>query len=308
MSSSPPLIIRAPRDNSFTVFVKTLLSRSNLSATNITKMLSDEICMKRFRDAFTHESADQDNNYQFLEKIGDSCVNKCIRFYIIKKFPNLHNKQGVEYISELECNWKSTEYLSKFADYLGFKPFISADEDSINKNIRARSEDVFEAFVGALELNADSIIGDTMGYGICYCFMSSMLNRIKIEYTYEQLINSKSRLNELFLGMKDDTLKMKYTTTSTVSEKYGRIFTSKLYIGDKAMGNSDDLKRLDKKYLEDIGTIYKYPYRKKVVAEKVAAEVAVYNLIRQSKSSKNLSDSVKKMMEKKSINPFKIKE
>lgn len=301
-------IIYAPRDESFTKFIRTLLLRGNLLEDSINALLSSPKYINRFKNAFTHETADPDNNYQFLEKIGDSCVNKCIRFYIIKKFPKLHNKQGVEYISELESNWKSTAYLSQFADKLNFKKFISADEDSINKNIRARSEDVFEAFVGALELNIDDYKGDCTGYGVCYKFVSSMLDDIKVEYTYEQLINSKSRLNELFLGIKDDNLKMKYETVSEVDDINGRTFKSKITIGKKTMGNSEHFCKLNIKYRENIGVVYKEPYRKKVVAEKVAAEVAIYNLIRQSRKRKsNLSLSVEKMAAKKAINPFKKK-
>jgi dsRNA-specific ribonuclease len=305
MSDIRQKIIFAPRGKQFTEFIRILLERSKIQPYKITSILNSNICMKRFKDAFTHDSADADNNYQFLEKIGDSCVNKCIRFYIIKRFPQLHNKQGVEFISELESKWKSTAYLSKFADQLGFKKFISADDDSINKNIRSRSEDVFEAFVGALELNIDFLNGDSAGYGVCYIFVSSMLNTINVKYTYEQLINSKSRLNELFLGLKDDTLKMKYITTSSLHDTNGRTFKSLVNIGGKIMGNSDDFNRLDKKYIESIGVWYKPPYRKKVVSEKVAAEVAIYNLIRQSKrKGSNLTLSVKKMQIKRDLNPF----
>lgn len=305
MSLEMQKIILAPRGKQFTEFIRILLERSKIQPCKILSILASDSYMKRFKDAFTHDSADADNNYQFLEKIGDSCVNKCIRFYIIKRFPQLHNKQGVEFISELESKWKSTAYLSKFADQLGFKMFISADEDSINKNIRSRSEDVFEAVVGALELNIDDLCGDSTGYGVCYTFVSSMLNTINVNYTYEQLINSKSRLNELFLGIKDDTLKMKYSTSSAFNEINGRTFRSTVNIGGKIMGNSDDFNRLDKKYIEEIGVFYKPPYRKKVVAEKVAAEVAIYNLIRQSKRrGSNLTVSVKKMGLKKDLNPF----
>ena len=306
MSSSPEILF-APRGTQFVDFIKSVLMRCTFSKSELKTITNDEACLTRFKDAFTHESADPDRNYEFLEKIGDSCVNKCIRFYIIKKFPSLHTKQGVEYISELESKWKSTSYLSSFADKLNFKSFISADVDSISKNIRTRSEDVFEAFIGALELNVDSIRGDNTGYGVCYEFMTSLLDEIKVVYSYEQLINSKSRLNELFLGLKDNSLKLTYSTTSRVDKKDGRIFRSNIVIGGKTMGDSIHFNKLDKEYLAQIGLTYTPPYRRKIVAEKVAAEVAIYNLIRQSRVNKstNLYTSVQKMYAKKALNPFK---
>jgi dsRNA-specific ribonuclease len=193
----PQVIIYAPRDERFTLFIENLLSKCELKEEHFNTIRKSEVCMKRFKDAFTHESADSLNNYQFLEKLGDCVINAAIRFYIIKKFPELHKKEGVEYISELESAWKSKAYLSSFADSLNFKDFISADEDSIKKNIRSRSEDCFEAFIGALELNVDDIVGELTGYGVCYKFIKKLLDGIEIDYTYEQLSSSKSRLNEL---------------------------------------------------------------------------------------------------------------
>lgn len=297
-------IIYASRGQEFIDFISSLLRRLHLSL-KIKRLLISGEYLKRFERAFTHESADKKHNYQFLEKIGDSTINKIIRFYIIKKFPELHNKEGVEFISELESKWKSTSTLSQMADKLGFKRFISADEDSIMKNIRCRSEDVIEAFIGALELNIDHILGPCEGYKYCFSFMASLLDTIPINYTYEQLINSKTRLNELFLGIKSGTLGLRYETNVEVGGDNGRVFHSKVIIGGKIMGKSQDINRLDPHYLKQIGVIYTEPYRKKIVAEKVAAEVAVYNLIRQSKQKQtNLTESVRKMNEKKMLNPF----
>ena len=307
LSEEEVKIIHAPRDNSFKEFIRSLLQKADLDKMVI-KVLLKPRSLKLFADSFTHESANEEHNYQFNEKFGDTTVNKSIRTYITYKFPKLQNKEGVEYISELESKWKSTEQLSRFANDLGFKEFISADEERLDKNIRATSEDVFEAFVGALEMNIDREFDIGEGYCTCYKFMERLLNTINISYTYEQLINSKSRINELILGMKNHNLKLKYVSNKNVEDA---IFSSKVYIVNKEtkseelIGDSNNLNRLDVSYQQNFKGVYRPPFRKKVVSEKAAAEVAIYNLIIKSESGDEiLIESVKKMRRKRNLCPF----
>ena len=153
-----------------------------------------------------------------------------------------------------------------------------------------------------MELNADREFGEFQGYSICASFICALLETIDITYTYEQLINAKSRINELFLGLKDPTRKLKYSSIKNIEDA---TFISTVSIGGRIMGSSDMLSSIDAKYSSDLQT-YRTPFRKKVLAEKAAAEVAIYNLIQESKygSDENLTEAVEKMSIKKALNPF----
>lgn len=301
-------IIIAPRDDTFKIFLTSLLQRGGLEQNIIDNILQDSRCFKLFSNAFTHLSADPLNNYEFLEKLGDATVNKIIRYYIIMQFPELHNKEGVEYISLLETKWKSTSCLYSFAQKLNIKQFISADKDYTDIKVRTTSEDIFEAIVGAMELSINLLYPDNYGYNICYNFVVSLLKDINIKYTYEQLLNSKSRLNELVLGVKDVSMKIEYKTKSEITSEC-RVFVTNIYINGKLIGCSDDLKLVNEKYIQGTGVSYPTPFRLKIASEMAASEVVIYNLIKSSKleGNEHIRKSVMQMAKKKKLCPFSNK-
>jgi len=206
-SSSPEkkVIFYAPRDDSFKDFIKGLLFTCSMSKESVNSIISDKKCMAIFEKAFTHESVDQEQNYQFLEKIGDSTVNKIIRFYIFRKFPKLKCMEGIKYISRLETDWKSGKSLSKLAQNKGFRPFISASQEKLDNDIIPLLEDTLEAFVGAVETIVDEKYGNCIGYRAAYAFVVKLLDEIKIDYSYDALFDAKTTVNVLYNHIKSQT-------------------------------------------------------------------------------------------------------
>ena len=78
-------------------------------------------------------------------------------------------------------------------------PFISTNFNRGSKDdITSTLEDVFESFFGATELIIDNKFKIGTGYKICYKIISRLLDKINITINYEDLVDSKTRLKELF--------------------------------------------------------------------------------------------------------------
>jgi dsRNA-specific ribonuclease len=163
--------------------------------------------------AFTHPSVDPVENYEFYEFIGDVTVNKCIVWHAHRRFPHLRTVKGVEIISQLKSNLVSRKSLSSFADKLDFWKYIRMTSEIQERHKKKVLEDVFEAFIGALEMIIDDCVNPHSGYGVCYTIIDSILSNIKISLATIDLKDSKTRLKELF--DKNPNLKnLKYIVTS----------------------------------------------------------------------------------------------
>ena len=89
------------------------------------KKWTDDEGMEIFSKAFTHKTADSDNNYEILEFLGDKAANHAISLYLYNKFPQLHCTDGVKILARLDINNKSKASFYPIAESLGFWPFIS---------------------------------------------------------------------------------------------------------------------------------------------------------------------------------------
>lgn len=179
--------------------IREVLSLSNLKKKYIDK-ITDKAGMELYEQAFTHASI-SDTNYEWLEILGDSTLNKCIVWYINDRFPQLRNAGGVKVIARLKINLVSKNNFSEIAERLGFLPFIRYNEDNMkNKtfNIRSLLEDTLEAFFGATEILIDRIVSPGAGYGICYHLLKHIMDPIPISLKYEDLYDPITRLKETF--------------------------------------------------------------------------------------------------------------
>lgn len=162
-------------------------------------ILTDKIEM--YRAAFISPSFDPLNNYELYEKLGDATANEAIVWYFYTIFPQLRCPAGVKVIASLKNLYASTEYFSKFAETLGFWPYVKATADEIKSKEKKQKllEDVFEAFLGATKL----ILLEKFGfYGtgneIVYSIIKSLLDGYKISLEEEDLYDAKTRLKEFF--------------------------------------------------------------------------------------------------------------
>lgn len=136
---------------------------------------SDETCDNKM------ECIDiQEDSNERLEWLGDSILDSIITDYIFKRFTN--SDEG--YMSTLHTKLVRTQTLAKISKFYNLNKFILLSKNlDINLNARMNdkvNEDLFEAFIGALFTDFESI---SYGYAfdLCYKFIvKSFENNIDI--------------------------------------------------------------------------------------------------------------------------------
>jgi dsRNA-specific ribonuclease len=192
------------RGESFKKLIIGLLNRGRLKPKYIEK-LTNESAMEAYNKAFTAASADEKNNYEQFEQLGDLTANKFIVWYAYRRFPQLDCPEGVKVVARLRINYGAKESFAPLAENLGFWDYISAMEDGETRNVKYRNrhkkdllEDTFEAFVGCTEYLLDKEYRPGVGYGIVYDILSDIFNELSISLKFEDLFDSKTRLKETF--------------------------------------------------------------------------------------------------------------
>ena len=186
------------RDETFKKMIVNILStRSGLKQKYIDS-ITDEEGMKVFSQAFTHPTINETENYEFYEIIGDSTVNKSIVWYLTRRFPKLRTPQGVPIIARLKICLVSKKTLATLCEKLNVWNFVSSDMDTRQTKMKKTLEDVFEAFLGAVEFLIDSKIKEGAGYSFSYSIIKSLFDEIDISLKYNDLYDAKTRLKELF--------------------------------------------------------------------------------------------------------------
>lgn len=157
-------------NNIRTLVIKTLaptITKGNPPVTDtelLTKFV-DRDNMLIWAKAFTHESFDKKFNNEDLEFQGDVMLQSVFPKFLMLKFPQFHKKQYTFF---------NTHYMSGAEHYiyskiLGFdKNYIRMAKD-LSYN-RAANADVFEAFVGALDVVAEKVQPGS-GYTRCANFI-----------------------------------------------------------------------------------------------------------------------------------------
>lgn len=197
------MIIYGTRNEKFWQMIRSTIERSGLKKEYIDKLLSDERAIDMYNCVFTHLSADSEKNYEWLEILGDSTLNKCVVWYISKRFPQLRCPEGVKIIARLKINLISKKTFAEIATNLNWWEFVTAEEEIKQTKKKKLMEDIFEAFFGATECLIDSIVYPGSGYAICYRIVASLFNSLDISLSYESLYDPITRLKEIFDYFKD---------------------------------------------------------------------------------------------------------
>lgn len=183
------------RGEMFTSFLKEIFKKGNIKEKYIGCLLSPE-SIKLFERAFTHETVDNLNNYQFLEIIGDITVNKIIVWWFSRKFPKLNNPLGVEILARFKIAYGARKTLFIIGQKMGLWPFISISQDNITE-MQKTIEDTLEAFLGAIEKILDERFTVGVGYNIVYDILSNYLNQLDINLSYDALYDPTTRVEQI---------------------------------------------------------------------------------------------------------------
>jgi dsRNA-specific ribonuclease len=193
-------------DKAFKKFlVDLVVTRGNIQPI-VAEKLFDDNGLPRMKKAFTHWSFDE-LDYEQLETLGDVTVNKCVVWYLYRRFPELRNNdKGAFIITEAKKNLIKKGTLSRFSKQLGLNKWIrykeyTYTENNIQKKIvedDSMREDVFESFCGALEDLIDNRIMFTLGYSTVYALISSFLDTQEISIDIQDLVSTRTKLKEIF--------------------------------------------------------------------------------------------------------------
>jgi dsRNA-specific ribonuclease len=197
------MVFIGSREADFQRMLRDTINKSNLRADLVDKLIQHERFQNTMHIVFTHPSVDKTNNYEFYEILGDSTLNKCVVWYISKRFPQLQCTEGVKIIARLKINLISKKTFSHLAQCLGFWDFISAEDETRQTKMKKVLEDVFEAFFGALEMLLDEIVYPGAGYPICYRIIVALFGKLTISLAYNDLYDPITRLKEIFDYFKD---------------------------------------------------------------------------------------------------------
>jgi dsRNA-specific ribonuclease len=186
------------RGEKFKNYIRSILIRGNIKPKFIEAVLNED-SMRILDAAFTHESANPKQNYQFLENLGDVTANETLVWYFSRRFPQINCPAGTDTIARLKIKYGAKKSFSQFANKLGMWPYISASEYVRETQRSARLEDVFEAFIGAIKKILDATFMIGVGNSVVYDIISGFMDKLDIPLDYYDLFDAKSRLNETIM-------------------------------------------------------------------------------------------------------------
>ena len=92
-------IYSGDRGINFENMLRNILKKGKLKKDYIDLIIKNG--MPLYSQAFTHPTADENNNYEPLEFLGDSIVNCVIVWYLSRRFPQLNCQDGVKILARL---------------------------------------------------------------------------------------------------------------------------------------------------------------------------------------------------------------
>lgn len=234
-------IYYGPRDISFKKLIISFLKKGKLKQEYI-DLLTTEDCMEVWGRAFTHSSVDPDNNYEYLEFLGDSIANAAIVWYFDQKFPQLRCQAGVKVLARLKIQYVSKQTFYEIAEKLGFWRFISGSVTSRQRSMKSMLEDSLEALIGATVELINKKIHPRAGFGIIQDIIEDLYNDLDITLDYYKLFDSITILKEIFDNHKE-LGKMSYQTNTVKDETMDfPVSFAKVYAGNVLLAEGQGAK------------------------------------------------------------------
>lgn len=256
------VIYNGKRGPEFVSLIRSILIKAKLRSNYLDLLLDDE-SIKLYEQAFTSDTANETENYEVFEQLGDVLIGSFIVWYSYRRFPRLMKPEGVKIVARLRINYGGEESLAEIADSLGFGPYITSavdqrgQEDRLDdENYMKLLEDVFEAFIGATAYIIDNKIRQGIGYAIVYDILSAIFDEIPISLKYSSLFDSVTRLKELYDFNKELGTKVLYQEQYLPEKKLTEVLVYQFDKGKKIF-------------------IGKGMARRKARAKRVAAEQAI---------------------------------
>ena len=203
--------INSMTESEFSQLLKPLLfrlleKRSGMTTQSINIYLTDEN-MLQFNKAFTHESFDAVNNYEYLETLGDITLNKCVIWYFHRRFPNLKTlPKANKIMTNLKTKNVARDKFAQLSRRLQFQNYIRFKSYEDPKKLGKKPmldnnmlSDVFEAVMGTLEDIIDTTeklpgIGATPVYNI----VASLLDQDQFSLDIALVAEPKTQLMQGF--------------------------------------------------------------------------------------------------------------
>ena len=273
----PIEIYSGDRGINFEDMIRSILKKGKLKEEYINRIITNG--KEVYYQAFTHPTANPNNNYEPLELLGDSIVNCCIVWYLSRRFPQLNCQDGVKIIARLKINLVSKKIFADFGNQLDFWKYVSADKETRDTKMKKTLEDVFEAFFGATQKLIDSEIRMGVGYSICYNIITKLFDTLHISLKYEDLYDAKTRLKEVFDFFKETIGQIKYENERVERIQHVKVF--RLYT---------DTRGKKQKILLGRGSAALKPD-----AQQKAATIALEYLNREGKFIKEVPEIYKKL-------------
>ena len=213
-------------DDKIATFVSDILYRFGNVDPLMAKQLMDAEGIKIFRTAFTHWTVTFTNkselNFEVYETLGDVTFNKVIMFYLMRRFPELMTDPEANYkLTEAQKLYKSRLLGYKFADELNLPSMVRWRNFKYGNNPQKIIEmdnkfktDVFESFLGAVELLIDTKVFPHAGYSVAYHILDTLLKDVDMTVDVALTKPPTGKLKELmdrlhgvriYLPQKDDT-------------------------------------------------------------------------------------------------------
>lgn len=127
-------------------------------------------------------------SYERLEFVGDSVIHTILALYLYQRYPN----ESEGFMTRLRSNIEKGDALSILSKICGLNNYVIISRYIEKKNGRENNEkimeDVFEAFIGALRIEA--------GYDITERFL---INLIEEEIDFSEILHSESNYKDVLL-------------------------------------------------------------------------------------------------------------
>lgn len=273
-------IYKGSRGADFVNMIKNVLVRGNIKEKFIDKLLSKD-AIGLYNIAFTHKSADPENNYEFLELLGDISANRNIVWYFSNRFPEINCPQGTDVLSRLKIKYISKKTYGNIGKRMGFWDFVTIDKKLREVAMIKTLEDVFEAFIGATEKVMDAKFTIGVGTSITYDIIKSFLDEMNISLDYDSLYDPKTRLKE-FIDRYNSSDKSEGEGETSMARQNKNIFLKHINIKEKNKLYNDvnkTLSWLKGVYGEPTPELYFDSHQKQISETQIEENVALYNKI-----------------------------
>ena len=169
------------------------------------------------KPGFTHETMLESKNYETLETVGDSILNKCVVWYLMRRFPNFYfqareNTLDHSLYTEMKKRFTAKSEVIKFCKTIGLNKWIRFKEIIIAQPAKYLyavahkkedvCEDVMEAFLCCTYLLFNTVY-QGYGYKVCYNIMQKILDNEDIIPDYDVYRDPKNKLTDYIKLCKD---------------------------------------------------------------------------------------------------------